>query len=141
MQIERLLSESGLRVTRQRKLVLDLLLKKAAPLSHSEISSLLDEPLDKVTLYRTLETLRSVNIVHQVQGPDGAWRFCAHDREAGGCPGDHPHFLCLECGKMSCISDQKMPRITVPGGYAVEGKQMVLYGLCPECAAEKEKNS
>ena len=140
MQIEKLLNQTGLRVTRQRKAVLELLIGKGAPLSHAEITSMLDEPLDKVTLYRTLETLQSVNIVHRVQGPDGIWRFCAHDRDAEGCPGNHPHFLCLECGKMICLADQKMARVKVPDGYDVDGKQMVVYGLCPDCAAKKKEH-
>ena len=84
--------------------------------------------------------LLSVNIVHRVQGPDGVWRFCAHDREAEGCPGDHPHFLCLECGRMMCIVDQRMARVKVPDGCEVKGKQMVVYGLCPRCAAEKKEH-
>lgn len=140
MQIEKLLNQTGLRVTKQRKAVLELLIKRGEPLSHAEITSLLEEPLDKVTLYRTLETLLSVNIVHRVQGPDGVWRFCAHDREAEGCPGDHPHFLCLECGRMMCIVNQRMARVKVPDGCEVKGKQMVVYGLCPRCAAEKKEH-
>lgn len=139
MLIEKILGDAGLRSTKQRKTVLVLLLEKGSPLSHSEVSCMLKEPLDKVTLYRTLETLRSVGIVHQVQGLDGVWRFCAHDPETKGCPGDHPHFLCLHCGRMFCLTDQKMPRVEVPYGMKVEGKQMVVYGCCPECAPEMEE--
>ncbi|MCE5202046.1 MAG: transcriptional repressor [Synergistaceae bacterium] len=138
MQVEKILSSAGLRMTRQRKVVLELLLENGSPLSHSEISSMLDEPLDKVTLYRTLQTLRSAAIVHQVQGLDGVWRFCAHDPDTKGCPGDHPHFLCLYCGKMFCLTDQHLPRIEVPEGMKVEGKQLVVYGCCPECAPKKK---
>ena len=74
MTVEELLSKAKLRATHQRKVVLSLLIEKASPLSHSEISSMLTEPLDKVTLYRTLQTLKTYGIVHQVQGLDGVWR-------------------------------------------------------------------
>lgn len=136
MEISRILSKAGLRITRRREAVLALLLEKGAPMSHAEINGALAEPLDKVTLYRTLQTLASSGIVHQVQGPDGAWRFCAHDAEAEGCPGGHPHFLCLACGKMTCLSDQTIHHIEVPQGVKVEGKQLVVYGRCAECLAE-----
>ena len=140
MNAEKILNSAGLRSTKQRKVVLDLLVAKGEPLSHSEISSMLTEPLDRVTLYRTLQTLRTSAIVHQVQGLDGVWRFCAHDIDSASCPGDHPHFLCLHCGKMFCLTDQKMPRIEVPQGMTVEGKQMVVYGCCANCSpAEKIK--
>lgn len=135
MNIEKILKNAGLRNTRQRKIILELLFSHGAPLSHGEILSMLDEHLDRVTLYRTLDTLRRAGIVHQVQGTDGVWRFCAHDEMTAGCPGDHPHFLCLECGKMFCLADQRMPHVTVPDGVKVEGKQFVVYGACRECAA------
>ena len=139
MTVEELLSKAKLRATHQRKVVLSLLIEKASPLSHSEISSMLTEPLDKVTLYRTLQTLKTYGIVHQVQGLDGVWRFCAHDPESKGCPGDHPHFLCLHCGKMICLTGQRLPGVEVPEGMTVEGKQFVVYGCCSECGPETEE--
>ena len=93
MTVEELLSKAKLRATHQRKVVLSLLIEKASPLSHSEISSMLTEPLDKVTLYRTLQTLKTYGIVHQVQGST-SMALCAHD-PSRRVPGDHPHFLCL----------------------------------------------
>ena len=135
MDNKKILSDAGLRTTRQRELVLDLLFRRGEPLSHGEILMGIEEHLDRVTLYRTLETLKKAGIVHQVQGIDGVWRFCAHEQGAEGCPGDHAHFLCTSCGAMICLTDQKMPRVEVPEGVQVEGKQMVVYGLCPECLA------
>lgn len=137
MQSGELLRRAGLRVTRQRLVVLGLLMEKDSPMSHAEITAALADPLDKVTLYRTLQTLGEADIVHQVQGPDGVWRFCAHSPDAEGCGGGHAHFLCLSCGKMSCLVDQRLPRVEVPEGIEVEGKQLVVYGRCPECAREK----
>jgi len=128
LNVEKILSDAKLRATHQRKVVLRLLVEKGSPLSHSEISSTLVESLDKVTLYRTLQTLKGAGIVHQVQGLDGA----------KGCPGDHPHFLCLHCGKMFCLTDQRLPRVEVPEGMTVEGKQLVVYGCCSECDPETE---
>lgn len=138
LDIENTLKNAGLRTTRQRRVILELLLACGSPLSHAEILSKIEEHLDRVTLYRTLETLRKAGIVHQVQGIDGVWRFCAHGEGADGCPGDHPHFLCLECGKMFCLTDQRMPRVRVPAGVEVEGKQFVVYGRCAECAVQKK---
>ena len=132
MNIDIILAGAGLRNTRQRRLILELLIKEGSPLSHSEILAKIDEHLDRVTLYRTLETLKECGLVHQVQGIDGVWRFCAHSREIDGCPGDHAHFLCLSCGKMICLPEEKMPRVNVPGGVSVEGKQFVVYGKCGE---------
>ena len=137
MNTEKILSSAGLRTTRQRRVILELLIRHGSPMSHSEILSMIDDHLDRVTLYRTLDTLKNSGIVHQVQGIDGVWRFCAHEQDTDGCPGDHPHFLCLSCGKMFCLPGQKMPRVNVPEGMHVEGKLLVVYGTCPDCAVQK----
>lgn len=139
MEVSKILARAKLRATWQRKTVLELLLKKGYPMSHGEVSAALTEPLDRVTLYRTLQALRDAAIVHQVQGLDGAWRFCAHDTEASGCPGGHPHFLCVSCGRMTCLTDQPLQRIEMPAGVEVEGKQLVVYGRCADCARQSDE--
>lgn len=129
-----LLKSSKLRTTRHRENILGCLLKHGRPLSHSEIQRELPS-LDRVTLYRALSSFVNAGIVHKVQGPDGAWRFCAHnaDDDGLGCPGDHPHFLCEACGKMICLVGQRLARLDVPDGYEVDGKQYVVYGKCSGC--------
>jgi Fur family ferric uptake transcriptional regulator len=130
----RLLRSAGLRVTEVRLATLECLLRAGEPLSHGELAGLPAlQALDRVTLYRTLHALRAARLVHAVQGIDGSWRYCAHLPEGGGCPGDHPHFLCERCGRMWCLPGQRLPQIDVPEGHAVRGKQLLAYGLCEEC--------
>ena len=136
-QLKTILKAARLKVTHLRLAVLDYLIATGVPVSHADIQAYMPD-IDRVTLYRTLASFVEANIVHQVQGLDGAWRFCAHDMENEGCPGGHPHFLCLQCGKMFCLSDQKIPRVEVPEGMTVEGKQLVIYGSCSECAPQKD---
>jgi Fur family ferric uptake transcriptional regulator/Fur family zinc uptake transcriptional regulator len=133
-QVLALLRSSGLRVTRQREEILRFLIEKGRPLSHAEVQDAIPE-LDRVTLYRTLTCFVEKEVAHQVQGPDGAWRFCAHPPKQDACPGNHPHFLCSACGKMTCLTDQKLARVELPEGYEVEGKQFVVYGKCSGCSS------
>lgn len=139
MEVSKILAHAKLRATWQRKAVLELLLEKGCPMSHGEVSAALTESLDRVTLYRTLQALTDAAIVHQVQGLDGAWRFCAHDTEASGCPGGHPHFLCVSCGRMTCLTDQPLQHIEMPAGVEVKGKQLVVYGRCANCARQSDE--
>jgi Fur family ferric uptake transcriptional regulator/Fur family zinc uptake transcriptional regulator len=137
-----ILRKAGVKVTPIRLEVLDYLLKTGQPVSHADVQSALPV-LDRVTIYRTLTSFVSSGIAHQVQGLDGMWHFCAHDPSASGCPGNHPHFLCMSCGKMICLLDQNMPMVDVSEGNTVIGKQFVAYGLCHECAkqAKSAKNA
>ncbi|MDR1943448.1 MAG: transcriptional repressor [Synergistaceae bacterium] len=132
-----MLRSTGLKVTPVRLCILELLAKTGRPMAHSEVQTAMPE-LDRVTIYRTLASFVDAGIAHQVQGLDGMWRFCAHNAGLGGCPGNHPHFLCTSCGRMICLLDQQMPRVDVPDGHWVNGKQFVAYGICSECAASKQ---
>ena len=129
-----LLGETGVRRTPVRETVLRKLLDAGAPLSQKDLAATAGlERVNKVTLYRTLEILANAGIAHRVIGIDGEWRFCSHAPDDGRCAGNHPHFLCLNCGRMACLRDQTMPRVNVPEGYDIEGKQLIVYGICPEC--------
>ncbi len=134
-----LLNAAGLRSTKARGLVLETLNKANRPLSHQEIAA---EPeiggMDRVTLYRTLTTLNKAGLLHRVQGIDGVWRFRGHRSRSGKCGGDHIHFLCLECGQMSCLPEQPLPWVKEPDGAEVFGKQLVVYGRCAACNKQEE---
>jgi molybdate transport system substrate-binding protein len=131
-----LLRSAGLRRTAARVAVLDLLDRVDRPLSHQEIAASPEaQRLDRVTLYRTLSALQEADLVHRVQGIDGAWRFCTHCRDEG-CGGDHVHFLCVDCNRMSCLPDQPLPWVEEPEGAEVLGKQLVVHGRCARCRSQ-----
>ncbi|HUW41704.1 MAG TPA: transcriptional repressor [Rectinemataceae bacterium] len=131
-----LLEGAGLRPTEVRRRVLSALLSAGRPLSHRELVELLPG-LDRVSIFRSLKLLKEAALLHGVQGVDGTLRFVVNPAERKGCPGGHAHFLCLECGAMTCLLDQELPRVRVPEGAEVRGKQLLVYGLCPACAAGK----
>ncbi len=141
MTAEEILTKAGVRPTHVRDAVLKRLYEAGCPLSHGEIAA---HPgmkrYDRVTIYRTLYTLEGAGLVHTVQGIDGAWRFCAHPPDRTGCPGNHPHFLCLKCGKMQCLTGQRLPWVEVPERVRVKGKQLVIYGICTACGTAEERN-
>jgi Fur family transcriptional regulator, ferric uptake regulator len=137
MSTSQQLNTAGLRNTKARRVVLDVLNRADQPLSHPEIAA---EPgvrgLDRVTLYRTLATLSRVGLLHRVQDVNGVWRFRANQVQPGVCAGNHVHFLCLECNQMSCLSDQALPWVEEPAGAEVLGKQLVVYGRCSTCNSQ-----
>jgi len=138
MDAGELIRLAGLRRTRARQVVLEVLNGADRPLSHQEIAAHSEAvSLDRVTLYRTLKTLEKAGLLHRVKGIDGVWRFRGHGRGEGKHAGNHIHFLCLECSRMSCLPEQPLPWVVGPDGAEVFGKQLVVYGLCAECARAK----
>ncbi len=137
METAKILHSVGLRSTQARQVVLQFLLSTGQPLSHQELEKQPAlEHIDRVTIYRTLESLHKAGLVRRIRGLDGVWRFCAVPQKSVGCPGNHPHFLCVSCGRMTCLKGQEMPWVDVPDGATVLGKQLLVYGLCPDCAAQ-----
>jgi len=131
-----LLRKAGLRCTKARESLLALLIEATRPLSHQEIADLPGaQHLDRVTIYRALAALEEAGLVHRVRGMDAIWRYRGHDANPEGCPGNHSHFLCLLCNAMFCLSDEPLPWVAVPKGAQVKGKQLVVYGNCPDCTS------
>lgn len=134
---EELLRNASLRATPIRTAILSHLLKKGCPVSHGDLwKRKRIRSFNRVTVYRTLLTLRQRGIVHAVQSTDGVWRYCTHAADQSGCPGNHPHFVCDRCKSMICLLGQTMPFVEVPEGGVVRAKQFVLYGSCPDCAGQ-----
>lgn len=132
---EDFLRDKGIRPTELRKEVLRILFEAGRPLSWKDtFTRFTEKRVNKVSLYRTLSLLEEKGLVHRILGTDGAWHYCAHIIEGKKCPGNHPHFLCLACGRMICLNDQALPTVQVPEGCVVEGKQLLAYGHCPSCS-------
>lgn len=127
-----LLSHRGLKKTKQRISVLNLLLSSKKPLSHQEITDAIPG-LDKVTAYRVLSSLLDGNIAHRIETGHRLWHFavcpCGH---TGHC---HPHFSCRKCGRTECLPDVKLPRWDNSRlGRIVENQEIYLHGLCTRCS-------
>ncbi len=134
-----LLKARGLRRTTARETILHLLAKAGRPLSHQDILRRKgSRSFDRVTVYRTLETLQRAGLLHRIQGTDGAWRFCTHgEGPTGDCAGNHIHFLCSKCDQMSCLPEQPLPWVEAPAGAIIRSKQLVVHGLCAACVSRK----
>lgn len=135
----RLLADAGLRVTSARLLVLQTLEAARTALSHADIESLLPEPLDRVTLYRTLDSCVEAGLLARTVGTDRISRFALlgadgqHDR--------HPHFHCDDCGRVYCLPGRAPRAPAVPEGFAVEGVDMHVHGHCPSCTTPARRTT
>lgn len=129
----RLLAGAGLRVTPARLLVLQTMEVAQAALSHADIEALLPEPLDRVTLYRTLDSCAEAGLLARSVGADRIGRFALLGAE--GRHDRHPHFHCDDCGRVYCLPGRQPRPPAVPEGFAIEGVDMHVHGHCPSCAA------
>jgi Fur family ferric uptake transcriptional regulator len=127
------LQSAGLRRTKPRLAVLRRLGELQAPVSHGELADSLGR-LDRATVYRTLTDFTEAGLVARTDLGDHVWRFGlvrAGQVEHGQ---SHPHLICTECNRVSCLPGVKV-QLTLPRGQKRLGSAEVqLKGMCEDCA-------
>lgn len=130
------LRQAGLRSTSARVAVLQNLEAATSPLSHADLATAL-APLgfDKATVYRNLMDLSEAGLLSRAEHGDHVWRFELR-RQGEHHDNEHPHFLCLDCGEVTCLSDVSV-QITPPPGSRKstigELTEVLLKGHCGRC--------
>lgn len=134
----RVLRDAGLRKTGPRLAVLGVLERAKAPLSHADVAEqLADDGFDRATVYRNLIALTEVGLVRRTDLGDHVWRF---ELVRADAPHEtvHPHFVCTDCGTVSCLPDVTV-RIDGSRNPAVAKKavEVQLRGVCGDCEPTK----
>lgn len=131
--IKAILHEAGLKYTSGREALLELLMMTDGPLNQEEISHrLAGKGLNRVTIYRALNSFCKAGIVHRVESGDRVWKFAyCGCGQPGHC---HPHFICRCCGSVECLEGISLPVIRLRSGYKVEQREFYLKGLCARCS-------
>ena len=134
-QAREALKTVGLRCTTSRIAVLQFLSRQAMPQSHANVADLLvPEGYDKSTLYRCLVEMADAGLLSRLELGDHAWRFAFHTGTEHHAT-DHPHFVCVDCGKVECLPDVKVHVQAKKGKTQVPGQitEVTLKGHCLAC--------
>ena len=122
------------RKTKQRQIIWSIIKEAARPLSPTEIYELGKKRhslLSLATVYRGLKSLlgdKHIVAVNLLGQPDRyESRDCASHH--------HHHFQCEDCDRVFDVSGctSAIDR-NAPAGFKVHSHQVVLYGLCKDCA-------
>ena len=126
---------AGLRATPARIATLRVLHGSESPLTHAEVSEeLQDLEIDKATVFRNLTDLVARNVIRRSALGDNVWRF-EIIKESAHEPDSHPHFICIDCGSVSCMEDVELKRTSASKSPLFERiTEIVLRGHCNECA-------
>jgi Fur family ferric uptake transcriptional regulator len=138
-QLQALLRASGLRSTAPRIAVLRYLHDAKGPNSHAELCEAVGGlGFDRATIYRNLMDLAEVGILTRTDIGDHVWRF-ELKRGVGGASHseEHPHFVCVDCGEVSCLPGVSFKVEGATGAPRAVGKNRVavqLKGRCDNCS-------
>lgn len=135
--LRNLLHEARLRSTPSRIAVLELLIEAQGPLSHADVATQLAERgFDRATLYRNLIDFVDAGLASRADRGDHIWRF-EFKRPSSHPENAHPHFVCNDCGTVSCLPEMPLPVSSASSdGKAIIGtvSEIVIKGQCQECA-------
>ncbi|HOP74939.1 MAG TPA: Fur family transcriptional regulator [Bacillota bacterium] len=133
-KIKEILHQAGLKYTPGRAALIDFLWRASRPLTQEEISlGLKESGLNKVSIYRALDSFLQAGLVHRLESGDRVWKFAfCGCGSRGHC---HPHFICRACGKVECLTKVHLPEVAASAqGYIIEEQEVYFKGLCPGCS-------
>jgi Fe2+ or Zn2+ uptake regulation protein len=141
-ELQNRLWSKGQRLTRQRRLILQILQR---PNGHLDANAILERAqadyphIGLSTVYRTLQLLTDMGLAEQ--------RFVNRDHtrkvyERAG-PGEHYHFTCLSCGKIiefrSPLVSRARREVTADLGVTVLRACACFEGYCPVCMKKQQQ--
>lgn len=139
------LKEQGVRLTRQRQILLDILNSSATHLDAENLYLLArekDPKLNRVTVYRTLKMLKKGGLVDELDlmhfGGD------QHYYESKMKP-EHAHIICMRCGRVEEFFGEPLQKlrhqVEQDFGFEILIARTEVGGYCALCRALRAKES
>lgn len=128
------LNTRELKLTEQRKLILDVFLKSKLHLTIEEVYSKAKERNPNIglaTVYRTVKILCECGLVSGFKHTDGTFRY-----ELGHAY--HEHLICIKCGRVIEVMDPNTEllrtKVFPMNNFKVLHSRLELYGICHKCS-------
>ncbi len=123
------------RNTRTKQLVIDVLNNAGSALSQEEIEKNLSEKIDRVTIYRILQSFCEDGKVHKIIDKNGKTCYApCHNCSAENHHDNHPHFHCISCNTITCI-EKPVAQQELPSGYKAVSIASYITGYCQKCSS------
>lgn len=142
-RLQHTLRQKGIRMTRQRRVILQVM---DAAEQHLDVDQILsraqkiDSGVHLVTVYRTIDLLKKHGLIDELDLLH--LRGDRHYYETHG-PRDHIHVACLRCGKVrefeSRLYEQLKEQIARDVGMQVTVARTEVGGICNQCLAASPK--
>jgi Fe2+ or Zn2+ uptake regulation protein len=134
------LAARGLRLTRQRRAVVDAVAASHACLSPFDVFQAARAgcpDLGLTTVYRTLELLDEIGALRHIHGPGSCERLVPASAKHGHS------VLCSVCGRVTEFTQCDMSTVVAAAGretgYRITGHFLQLSGVCADCDARTPK--
>jgi Fe2+ or Zn2+ uptake regulation protein len=130
------LRQNGLRITPQRRAILELLANdNSHPTSEQVYQRLLSTmpELSRATVYNTLRELNDLGELKRVHSPrEGGQRYDTNHEL-------HHHLYCVHCHTLTDLDHDFEGLDLSPeerAGYQILSREVTFHGICPDCQAK-----
>jgi len=132
------LNITGLRVTNQRTLIVEIIRQGGGHLDADEVYRRAREKQPRLslsTVYRTLQVLKKAGLVEEVHIDET--RHCYEIKPST----EHHHLVCLECGR---VVEFQYPlvrlvkrKVVEAKDFEITGSEVRMTGYCPTCRRKR----
>ena len=137
---KQILSDRKVSITNPRILVLEALLDSKNPLTIDELQSKLSGNVAKSTLYRVLNDLKKIKILHEFTSPDNSTvvELLLEDHS------HHHHLFCSDCGEIIDVEmssefenllDKEIKKIEKQFNFVIQDHRVEMFGVCTDQCA------
>lgn len=137
---KQILSDYKVSITNPRILVLEALMESKNPITIDELQSLLKESVAKSTLYRVLNDLKKIKILHEFTSPENVTvvELLLEDHT------HHHHLFCSDCGEIIDIElshefeellNKEIKKIEQNFNFEIKDHRVEMFGVCTDQCA------
>jgi Fur family peroxide stress response transcriptional regulator len=131
------LRSKGYKATPQRIAICRMALNSRAHPSAQEVYyevKKIHPTMSLATVYKTLEVLRDLDLVQEINLPKGQARFDSYMTP-------HINLICLKCGTITDLDDMTIKeitrKVTASTKFKPTRQRMDVYGICQKCSGTK----
>ncbi|MGO9569428.1 MAG: Fur family transcriptional regulator [Desulfomonilaceae bacterium] len=131
------MSKHSLRMTPQRRIILEELREVHTHPTAGEIYEIVRKRLPRIslgTVYRNLEILSEIGMIQKLEMAGAQKRF-------DGTVENHYHVRCVRCGRVDDVLVDTIPMVNEAlaesSDYEILWHRLEFVGLCPQCKKER----
>ena len=126
-----LLKNKGLKKTAQRIMLINILQEKTVALTEDDIKQDMGEVYDRITFYRTIQTLLDAELIHRITINNKTVKYALNETSVHNH--NHGHFFCKKCHSVTCLGEIPPINYNLPTGYKEDDCEVLIKGYCCGC--------
>jgi len=128
-----LLHQRSLKATSARLSLLTNIQEYNSAMPYSAIQSAM-KSMDRVTLYRNLESLSQQGIIHKAyqENKESYYAICGKRCSGTHHHHDHIHFKCTTCAAVTCETPSEVIKLSIPD-HEIHKISINVEGVCKSC--------